>query len=112
MAFLTQTALPVKNSLDALNLAQHILNTVDIPNGLVRGVKGTKDENATETTQWTVFKDLTHRVLYFTSYHDTTLQAISLSQLNFAPNAPQLKMPLAGSSTSILNATKRLVAGA
>ncbi len=105
MAWLTKTALPVDDAMGALILAKHIINTVDIPRGLVRGEKGTSTANDTETTQWTVFKDLKHHILYFTSYNNSTLQAIDLNKVDFTKNASPLKMPVA-SKQIIVNAIK------
>lgn len=97
VTYLLHNAVPANDAAMALNTAQHIMNDVDIPDGAVRGVQGSDDPN--DTTQWVVFKDLTHHVLYFKSYTDTTLQAIHLDQLDFSSNAPVLKMPIAGPQT-------------
>ena len=48
---LTYFADPVKTSDEAVNLAIHILNTVDIPHGVV----------SKDYTNWIVAKDLTYR---------------------------------------------------
>lgn len=108
MTMLTKTALPVNDAMGALILAHHIINTVDIARGTVRGEKGkSENSNDMETTQWTVFKDLKNRILYFTSYNNSTLQAIDMNKLDFSKNAPQLKMPVA-SKQIIMDATKQL----
>jgi len=108
IAYLSHYAFTPSNAQTALNLAQHIMNNVDIPDGAVRGVKG--DTNAVpDTTQWVVFKDLTNKVLYYRSYGNTTLQKIDLTKLNFKPNAPQLKMPVA-SAQYIVNSTAAFTA--
>lgn len=96
-------AYPAASAADALNLAQHIINNVDIPLGLVRAKQ--KDKVAAELTQWVVFKDLTNKVLYYRTYGDTTLHGVLLSQLDFLPTAKRLKMPLADNQF-ILDVTK------
>lgn len=68
----------VVSTLDAVNLAEHLLNTVDIPLGLVRDTK-----QGSDYTQWAVIKDLSHQVFYFRSYKDLTLKMIDLKKLNF-----------------------------
>lgn len=71
---------PVKDTKDALSLAEHVINTVDIPLGVIRE----KEENGSvvsEYTQWTVFKDLTNRILYFKSYDNSNLRFIDLNEL-------------------------------
>lgn len=66
-----------QNSLEGVNLAQHLLNTVDIPKGTIQN----KDSNEGDFTQWIVIKDLTNRVFYFRSYNDLSLKAIHFLHL-------------------------------
>lgn len=91
---LLTTALPAKNADDAVNLAQHIINTVDIPLGFVRTKKDHVGNNFPELTQWVVFKDLKNNVLYYRTYNDMTLRKIALSQVDFTNKGPKLKMPM------------------
>lgn len=91
-AFLAKYSYPVNNASDLLNLSQHIINNVDIPLGTVRAKENGKD--VPESTQWVVFKDLTHKMLYYRTYNDMTIRAVNMNQVNFAENAPALKMPL------------------
>jgi len=97
MATLLHVAFPTNNASDALNLAQHMINNVDIPLGLVR--EASNGEATNETTQWVVFKDLGNKIFYYRTYGDLTLRAVSLSKLNFAPGAVRLKMPVARPQT-------------
>lgn len=106
MSVLKASVYPAANAADALNLAQHIINNVDIPLGLVRAKN--KDKVAVESTEWTVFKDLTNKVFYYKTYGDTTLHAVMLSQLTFTENAPRLKMPIADNQF-ILDITKQFL---
>jgi choloylglycine hydrolase len=92
-ATLIHVAIPANNSETALNLAEHIINNVDIPLGLVREPSNGSSTN--ETTQWVVFKDLTHKIVYYRTYGDMSLRAISFDKINFSENAPRLKMPMA-----------------
>lgn len=93
IATLLHVAIPADNITSALNLAEHVINNVDIPLGLVREPN---NGNATsETTEWVVFKDLTHKVFYYRTYGDMSLRAVALDKINFAENAPRLKMPVA-----------------
>lgn len=103
MALLTQAAKPVQNAKDAVVLAYHIIENVFIPDGVVRGAKGSDD---TETTQWTVFKDLKNKVLYFKSYHYPMLQSIDLKALNFNQDAPVFSMPVASEVDLSVDKTK------
>lgn len=91
---LTRTAIPAEDAAGALNMAEHIINNVDIPKGLVREPNsGNKYTN--ETTQWVIFKDLTHKMLYYRTYNDLSLRAVSLAKLDFSENAKRLMMPIA-----------------
>lgn len=78
---LERFAVPGVNALEGVNLACHLLNSVDIPLGAVR--KKENDSSTGDYTQWILIKDLTNQVVYFRSYHDLNLKAINLKQLNF-----------------------------
>ncbi|SRR5579883_767225 len=93
ISVLLKTVFPTNNVDDTLNLAQHIINNVDIPLGWVRETQQLNTAT-NELTQWVVFKDLTHKMFYYRTYGDLTLRAVDLSKINFAENAPQLKMPI------------------
>ncbi len=75
LRFVGQTA----SGLEAVNLAEHLLNTVDIPIGIIRD----PDKETGDFTQWIVIKDLTQKALYFRSYADLVLKKIDLKKLNF-----------------------------
>ncbi len=67
------------NRVDAVNLAEHLLNAVDIPLGEVRD----PGKETGDYTQWIVIKDLTQKVFYFRSYNDLALKMIDLKKINF-----------------------------
>jgi len=102
MAVLLDVVTPPKNASEELNLAEHIINNVDIPDGLAREPANGNYSN--ETTQWVVFKDLTHKIFYYRTYHDLTLHSVSMSQLDFSKNAPRLKMSIS-SPEYVINMT-------
>ena len=81
-ATLTHFADPVKTSDEAVNLAIHILNTVDIPHGVAD-----KDY-----TNWIVAKDLTHKALYYRTYNDLTVRVIYLDKVQ--PQGKKLNLSL------------------
>lgn len=99
MAYMLQYSYQVDDAAAAVNLAEHIINTVDIPAGTTR----TKDngQESYETTEWTLFKDLTHKVFYYHTYQDTTLHSIDLTKIDFSEKAPQLVMHLSTTPTVI-----------
>jgi len=105
-AFLLKVAYTPNNAEDALSLAQHIINNVDIPAGLAQSMVNGKV--SVETTQWVVFKDLTHKMFYYRSYDNMTLHSIDMNKLNFADSTPKFKLPLA-SKAYVLDETKNLL---
>lgn len=92
IAKLIQFADPAPNALGVLNLAQHLMNNVDIASGTVTA----KEHGALskDYTQWVIFKDLTHKNVYYRTYNNLTLRSVSLSELDFSPSAPRLKMAI------------------
>lgn len=96
IALLMRSAFKANTATDELNLAQHIMNNVDIPIGTIRG-KQANAPDVTDQTQWVIFKDLTHSVIYYRTYADTTLHKVDLSQIDFSAGAKALKMPIADS---------------
>ncbi len=108
MAYLVNTAKRVNDAKGAVNLAQHILNNVDIPYGAVRGKQGDDSPDAIDSTQWIVIKDLAHDVLYFRSYSDLVLQKIEMHQLEFGPGSPKRSLTLVDDVSRVVDATVRL----
>jgi len=79
---MVHSADPAGNAAEAVNLAEHILNAVDIPQGVIK-TRGPANKDMVDYTQWTVIKDLTNRVLYFRSYQDLALKKVDMKKLNF-----------------------------
>lgn len=75
--------------LEGVNLAEHLLNAVDIPLGGIKATNGDQDY-----TQWIVIKDLTNREFYFRSYRDLGLKFIDLKKLDFSSGRPQKSIPI------------------
>lgn len=104
IAFMVANVYPAENTTDLLNLAQHIINNVDLPAGFVRSIDAGKTD--TDTTEWVVFKDISHKIFYYRTYRDLTLRSIAMDKIDFSPNAPKLKMPLAGTTPVSVNMTE------
>jgi choloylglycine hydrolase len=86
LAMCVDQALPVEGADQAVNLAQHILNVVDIPKGVI------KENPEPQVTiegyaQWVVIKDLTDKVLYYKTYENTILKKIDLKSFDLNPGA-------------------------
>jgi choloylglycine hydrolase len=105
MAFLQKTALPVDNAEQAVVLSKYIIDNVFIPNGMVRDAKGTP---GTETTQWTVFKDLKNATLYFKSYDFPNLQVIDLKALDLQEGAKVVRIPVSHPAPLAQDVTKEM----
>lgn len=93
IATMLRVVFPANDVLNALNLAQHVINNVDIPQGLAR--EPGQGQGTAELTQWVVFKDLTNKILYYRTYSNLSLRAVTLSKIDFTETAPRLKMPTA-----------------
>ena len=83
MAVLLHFADEVADAKGALNLSRHVINNLDI----VKGIAVDRDKSgkviASETTQWTTFRDLTNKVFYFTTYDNLTLRKVDLNRIDF-----------------------------
>ncbi len=86
-------SLPVNTAGEAVILAEHILNSVDIPIGVSRA-RESDGKNEYDDTQWIVIKDLKNKIFYFRTYNNQRLYSISFKKLDFSPKATILKMPL------------------
>lgn len=73
-AIFKQSIAKPKDAKEGINAALHILNTVDIPYGAIRG----KDSKDSDFTQWIVVKDLTNKKLYVRTYDNQNIQTIDL----------------------------------
>ena len=84
VAYSLDAALPVKDVSEAVNLAEHLLNMVDIPKGAIK-------ENPAPLihmegyAQWIAIKDLTNLILYYRTYENTALKMIDLKKFNLEP---------------------------
>lgn len=105
MSFLQKTAYPVDTAEQAVVLADHLIGNVFIANGTVRDEKGTP---GTETTQWTVFKDLKNGKLYFESYDYPALQVVNLNDLNLKEGAKVVRLPVNNPAPIATDVSKQL----
>jgi choloylglycine hydrolase len=87
-----------------LNLAQHIINTFDIPFGLVTDTLPDKKTVLKESTQWVTFRDLTKRIIFFRTYDNQNLRKIDLNKLDFS-GTPVKRIPMFGTSEIIVDVT-------
>lgn len=70
-----------KDSIQAVNLAEHLLNIVDIPKGAIK-------ENPEPLVrlegyaQWVVIKDLSNLILHYKTYENTAWKTVELKKFN------------------------------
>jgi choloylglycine hydrolase len=89
-----------KDSAEAFVLAQHLIDRVDIPQGLVRDYSaGGKPMG--DYTQWTVFRDHANKVYYWKSYTDPGLKAVDLKTVDFSPGQPARSLPVAAAQPTV-----------
>ena len=79
----SQWATVQKTALEAVNLSFHLLNTFDIPDGLVQSRPDEKNVSHTETTEWVVVHDKTNLKTYFRGYKSLQIQMIDLKKIDF-----------------------------
>lgn len=92
IAALTASATAPADATAELTLAQHIINNVDIPMGFVRDTVAGK--TSYDYTQWTAFKDLTHKTFCFRTYDNSSIRCVALGKLDFSKDAKRLSMPI------------------
>jgi len=88
IAILKNFVKKTKNIKENVNLAFHLLNTVDIPYGVVRNKEGTK----LDYTQWIIVKDLKNLKIYYRTYQDLNIKSFNL--LDKIKNQNLKKIPL------------------
>jgi choloylglycine hydrolase len=105
-AAFTSLADPVKNSIEGVVLAQHILNTVDIPLGVIKEHK--KGVGLTEErTQWVAIKDLKNKIFYFHTYDDLSLRAVDLKKIDLKRGKTR-SVPMKSGSYGITDISDKL----
>lgn len=90
-AFLKYFADQPANATGAVNLADHILNNVDIPIGVISSVES--GNTTSDYTQWVAIKDLSNNQLAFSDYqHRTNFITVNLASL--IANGKALAIPV------------------
>lgn len=100
-----------KDATEALILAMHLIDRVDIPRGLVRDyADGGKPVG--DYTQWTVFRDHANKVYYWRGYNDPSLKAIDLKTADFKAGGLLRSVPADGTEPKVeMLAPDQLTAG-
>lgn len=82
LAFGIDAALKPQNAVEAVNLAEHLLNTVDIPKGAIKEPTAIPGKHLYGYAQWVVIKDLTNKVLYYKTYENTAWRSVDLKKFD------------------------------
>jgi choloylglycine hydrolase len=90
-----------KDVIDAIILAQKLINRVDIPRGLVRDFS--MERRHDDYTQWASFRDHTNRKFFWRSYRDQTLRELDLADIDFSEGAPLRRAPIAVNAPSAIS---------
>jgi choloylglycine hydrolase len=107
LAFCVDEIDPAKNSVEAVNRAEHILNVVDIPRGVIK-------ENPAPMvkmegfSQWVVMKDLTNLVLYYKTYDNTVWKKVDMKKFDLKPGTPRKAIPVDAVSTGAVDVSEQL----
>ena len=95
IAFLSQTAAPVKTAEEGVNLAFHLISNINIALGTVRQVHGEKVE--LELTQYVTVYDLKNRRLYYRTYTNHDIRVVDMDKLDLTSpvikNIPMSQKP-------------------
>ena len=107
VAYSVDAVLPAKDAAEAVNLAEHLLNIVDIPKGAI------KENPALFVTlegyaQWVVIKDLTNLVLYYKTYENTAWKKIDLKKFILTPGTPQKSIAIEDKQQKVIDVTGEL----
>ncbi|MDZ7740276.1 MAG: choloylglycine hydrolase family protein [Bacteroidota bacterium] len=83
LAVLTSYADQQADAKSNLNLGQHLINTFDIPFGIITE-EGPGNKIYKESTQWVSFRDLAEKSFYFRTYDNFTLRKIELDKIDLS----------------------------
>ncbi len=98
-AAMTLLAIPAENAAEAVNLALHFINNVDIPIGVSSIISnGTKEY---DHTQWIVVRDLTNKKYMFRTYNNLQLRSIDLTKLDLTKGGKIVIIPIEGGDEMI-----------
>ncbi len=106
IAFCVDSALKPANSVEAAVLAEHVLNAVDIPKGVIK-------ENPFPFVtlygyaQWSIVKDLTNLVLYYRTYENPSHRMVDLKRFNLEPGSGIKSYPINAEKASALDVTSK-----
>jgi choloylglycine hydrolase len=108
LAFSVDAALKPRSAAEAVNLAEHLLNTVDIPKGAIKEPTALPFKYLYGFAQWVVIKDLTSKVLYYKTYENTVWRSVDLKQFDLAPGKAVKTLSLAAQGAAAIDVSGKL----
>ncbi len=104
LAVCKDAALEVKDAKEAVVLAEHMLNIVDIPKG---AIKETPNPfiHMYGYAQWVVIKDLTNKTLYFKTYDNTAWRTVDLKKFDLSAGKPVKSIPISSTQPAYIDVT-------
>lgn len=94
-------AVKPKDAIEATIDSTHILNSVDIPKGVMR--LQVKDKTYYETTRYRTIKNLTDKIFMWNCYNDQTLRQLDLKRLTFDPKVSYPSWKVETEKPTIIN---------
>ncbi len=107
VAYSLDAALPVKDAAEAINLAEHLLNIVDIPKGAIKEHPEVFVQ-LEGYAQWVVIKDLTNLVLYYKTYEDTAWRKVDLKKFSLAPGSAPKSIAIDSKQQTVIDVSGEL----
>lgn len=105
MANMCQYARPALDGRAALNLAEHLLNAVDIPKG---DIVTSSSPMKVEYTEYACIWDLTYHKGYYRTYDDLVLKSMDFNQLKQIRASQPAGLPLTGNGHTPIDKTPAL----
>ena len=103
LAWSISSALPAKDAAEAVLLSSHLLNSIDIPLGVIKEVNGMYGY-----AQWVVIKDLTNKVFYYRTYDNQALKSIDVKKLDFKFGSKPRNVAISEGGSNITDVTEKL----
>jgi len=110
LAICSANILKPKDSREAVNAAEHILNIVDIPKGVIKEqpFRLLPFVHIYGYAQWVVIKDMTNRVMYYKTYEDTAWKKVDLKKFALSKTADIKSISMEDYQTNYIDVTAEL----
>jgi len=108
LALEIDAAIKPKDEKEAVNLAEHLLNVVDIPKGTIKEPTKVPVVDLYGNAEWVIIKDLTNQVLYFKTYENTVWKSVDLKKFDLAPGNTVKSLAIDDGQTPINDVSNQL----